>query len=151
MAFRSDIHLDRHHEKPGQLISEIINGRKQSHKTLENLHRHSGCYKISETGTPAGYVKTDNNDIYFDIVNGEVTRYMIAYTGTARTSQEAISETDNIVEVTYIKEDKVFTVGNQPGAVFPNTGGPGTWLFTVFGSFLILLSGALLWRRRRLI
>ena len=84
-------------------------------------------------------------------MNGEVTRYMIAYTGTARTSQEAISETDNIVDVTYIKEDKVFTVGNQPGAALPNTGGPGTWLFTVFGSFLILLSGALLWRRRRLI
>ncbi|MDY6335039.1 MAG: LPXTG cell wall anchor domain-containing protein [Lachnospiraceae bacterium] len=35
------------------------------------------------------------------------------------------------------------------GYELPSTGGPGTRLFTILGSILILLSGTLLWRRRR--
>ncbi|MBO6309606.1 MAG: LPXTG cell wall anchor domain-containing protein, partial [Oribacterium sp.] len=43
------------------------------------------------------------------------------------------------------------TVTNQAGSALPNTGGPGTRLFTILGSILILGAGVLLWRRRRLI
>ena len=45
----------------------------------------------------------------------------------------------------------VFKVENEPGAALPNTGGPGTRLFTILGSIMILGAGVLLWRRRRLI
>ena len=59
----------------------------------------------------------------------------------------------------------VFTVSDVPKATngqqiintpeggyeLPSTGGPGTRLFTILGSILILGAGVLLWRRRRLI
>ena len=41
-------------------------------------------------------------------------------------------------------------VSNISGVELPNTGGPGTRLFTIFGSILLLGAGALLWRRRKL-
>jgi LPXTG-motif cell wall-anchored protein len=37
------------------------------------------------------------------------------------------------------------------GYELPSTGGPGTRLFTILGSILILGAGVLVWRRRRLI
>jgi LPXTG-motif cell wall-anchored protein len=55
------------------------------------------------------------------------------------------------------KQDMVNGAGNGEviinqetgGYELPSTGGPGTRLFTILGSILILLSGTLLWRRRR--
>ena len=43
------------------------------------------------------------------------------------------------------------TVYNSTGYELPSTGGPGTRLFTILGSILILGAGLLLWRRRRFI
>ena len=43
------------------------------------------------------------------------------------------------------------TVTNNAGLELPSTGGSGTRLYTIFGSILILGSGVLLWKRRRLI
>ena len=43
------------------------------------------------------------------------------------------------------------TVYNSTGYELPSTGGPGTRLFTILGSILILGAGVLLWRRRRTI
>ena len=50
-------------------------------------------------------------------------------------------------------EDDVWVVkvNNLSGYELPSTGGPGTRLFTLFGSILILGAGALLWRKRRFI
>ena len=42
-------------------------------------------------------------------------------------------------------------IQNSAGYELPNAGGPGTRLFTILGSILILGAGVLLWRRRRLI
>ena len=47
--------------------------------------------------------------------------------------------------------DKGTIINQQPGVELPSTGGPGTRLFTILGSILILGAGVLLWRRRRLI
>ena len=106
-----------------------------------------GYYKISETEPPAGYVKTQNNDIYFDIVNGVITRYDKGYTDSSRVE---ISEETNAVNITYSKSGKSFTVGNAPGAALPNTGGPGTTLIYLFGIMFTGLAGAgLVMRKRR--
>ena len=48
-------------------------------------------------------------------------------------------------------EDGQYIINNIAGVALPNTGGPGTRLFTILGSILILGAGVLLWRRRRLI
>ena len=40
-------------------------------------------------------------------------------------------------------------VTNDEGVALPNAGGPGTRLFTILGSILILGAGVLLWRRRK--
>ena len=98
-----------------------------------------GHYKISEIESPAGYVKTQNNDFYFDIVNGVITRYDKGYRETPRT--EILEETNDI---TYSKSEKTFTVGNTPGVALPSTGGPGTNLLYLLGSMLIMLASAVL-------
>ena len=134
-----------------------------------------GQYKLVETKSPDGFVKQENNDIYFDVVNGVVTRYVGAYTGTARDTEAPIKESDVVIgessevaQITYTKatdaveadpEHNVeaqdaapatFTVGNTPGAALPNTGGPGTNLIYLIGSILLAFAGGgLLMRRKR--
>ena len=46
------------------------------------------------------------------------------------------------------EEGYTLVVTNNAGYELPSTGGPGTRLFTIFGSTLILGAGVLLWRRR---
>ena len=86
-----------------------------------------GSYKLVEREAPAGYIIT-NNTTTFTVSAGRVTEWSLS--GTEGTTLE---------------------IPNTPGAALPNTGGPGTRLFTILGSILILGAGVLLWRRRRLI
>ena len=46
-------------------------------------------------------------------------------------------------------ETVYYEIANNAGCELPSTGGPGTRLFTILGSILILGAGLLLWRRRR--
>ena len=48
-------------------------------------------------------------------------------------------------------DDGIIINKQEGGYELPSTGGPGTRLFTILGSILILGAGVLLWRRRRLI
>jgi LPXTG-motif cell wall-anchored protein len=41
-----------------------------------------------------------------------------------------------------------YIIPNIPGAALPHTGGPGTDIFTILGSMLILGAAFLLWWRR---
>ena len=114
--------------------------------TFTNLP--DGEYKIEETVMPAGYVKSVTNDIYFKVVNGVVTR-----TDSTGASIEAFDGHDTpikVADITYVKENygATFTVGNTPGVALPATGGPGTTIFYVAGSALLLLAIALLLRRK---
>ena len=86
-----------------------------------------GSYKLVEREAPAGYIIT-NNTTTFTVSAGRVTEWSLS--GTEGTTLE---------------------IPNTPGAALPNTGGPGTRLFTILGSILILGAGVLLWRRRRFI
>ena len=63
---------------------------------------------------------------------------------TIKVSTENPEKTNRALNGQYI-------INKQPGAALPNTGGPGTRLFTILGSILILGAGVLLWRRRRFI
>ena len=129
---------------PDESSSQKTTGSEEgsNYGTLTFAGLPDGQYKLSETEPPDGYVKLEDNDIYFDIVNGVLQRYNGAYTGTARSSQDEIAESDEVVNVTYAKAGAAFTVGNEPGVELPHTGGLGTRLYTILGILLLLLGGA---------
>ena len=54
------------------------------------------------------------------------------------------------VDETQAAENAAFTVGNVPGVELPSCGGPGTHLFAILGSILILGAGGFLLIRRRI-
>lgn len=85
----------------------------------------NGTYTLKEEKAPDGYVIT-GSEIVFTAADGKIDKDD-AETGFT------------------------FVVENPPGEPLPSTGGPGTRLFTVLGTILILGAGVLLWRRRRLI
>ena len=103
-----------------------------------------GFFKLVETETPAGYIKTGNDPTFSISVNASTGKLEVNFTDTDLVSYKA---------ETLINEEIVhlFTVKNNPGAALPSTGGPGTRLFTILGSILILGAGVLLWRRLRTI
>ena len=99
----------------------------------------AGYYELEETVGPDGYIRTSAFPRFEVKVNPATKALEVNYT----------DNTSGMV--TYDSADNQFTVRNTPGAALPNTGGPGTRLFTILGSILILGAGVLLWRRRRLV
>ena len=97
-----------------------------------------GYYQIEETRFPDGYIKVSGN-----------ARFKVEENANHELEISLISNPDNLL----LLEDNKLTivVGNTPGIALPNTGGPGTRLFTILGSILTLGAGVLLWRRRRTI
>ena len=106
--------------------------------TFSNLP--DGCYRIEETKVPDGYIRTENPYIYFRLEKGALT--------WTDADGNPLSD-DNGGLVTCEKVDRTFTVGNNPGAKLPNTGGSGTTPYYVFGSLLALVAAAMLVARRR--
>ena len=102
---------------------------------LEGLH--PGEYRIEEKKAPDGYI---------------ISLQPFTFTVNADGS---VSSTDaDALLVLHLEkagtDPEGFKIANEPGAALPNTGGSGTWLFTILGSILIIGAGVLLWRRRRL-
>ena len=106
-----------------------------------------GYFKLVETETPAGYIKASTDPTFSISVNSSTGKLEVNFTDTDLVSYKTETQIDEENE----EEVHLFTVKNTPGAALPNTGGPGTRLFTILGSILILGAGVLLWRRRRLI
>ena len=99
-----------------------------------------GIYKIVEKEYPNGYVHVTTDPIFEVVVDED--------TGELRV--QIINDSNGLVRLDD-KNELIIIVGNEPGAALPNTGGPGTRLFTILGSILILGAGVLLWRRWRTI
>jgi fibro-slime domain-containing protein/LPXTG-motif cell wall-anchored protein len=100
----------------------------------------AGRYRLEETHAPDGYLILTKY-IYFMI---DTNRKVILTDGSNgnHNSQASISQSAGVY---------IITVKNEPGAALPNTGGPGTRIFTILGSILILGAGVLLLKRRKLI
>jgi len=90
-------------------------------------------YKLEEKEAPAGYVLVET-PWYITVDSSGSASLQLTY--------KMASDAEN---------NNSFYIENEPGAALPHTGGPGTRLFTILGSILILGAGVLLWRRRRLI
>ena len=88
-----------------------------------------GQYRIQEVSPPAGYVITNQYPVIFKVENGRIANTQ----GTL---------TDVRYSAAGSSTDAVFIVPNPPGAALPNTGGPGTLLYTLSG--LALICGAAL-------
>ena len=107
------------------------NGGAQTIKGLPD-----GTYRLYEVVVPPGYINTYRY-IQFVIENRIMKNIT---TDTGDTSK--LDTTANNIDL---------KIANEPGVALPYTGGPGTRLFTILGSFLILGAGALMWRIRRFI
>ena len=104
-------------------------GPEQGRLTFENLPE--GEYKIVETNTPNGYVKAIDNDIYFGIQGGIVTRYdgPVSSDGRnpipAKMTVEGVERDNVVAAISFAPDTATFTVGNTPGAALPSAGGTG--------------------------
>ena len=95
-----------------------------------------GEYRIEEKAAPTGYVITLQPFTFTVSADGTVSS----------------SDADGTLVLHLEKsgsDPEGYQISNEPGAALPSAGGPGTRLFTIIGSILILGAGVLLWRRRR--
>ena len=108
-----------------------------------------GYYEIREKLPPKGYVLDGDACFYIRVdadgvklLQKDLTKDPKDWTANTTVGNVTLNVTTNTATA---------IVGNTPGIALPNTGGPGTRLFTILGSILTLGAGVLLWRRRRLI
>jgi LPXTG-motif cell wall-anchored protein len=128
-----------------EILSVETNGEGKT--TIPDIP--DGYYEISETKLPAGYIQTDDGKFYIQAINGVIKIL-------TKDAEKVVTEWE---ERTLSQQDKLefdastitVTVGNTPGAALPSTGGPGTRLFTILGSIMILGAGMLLLRKRKMI
>ena len=119
----------------GEYQSEIQIVDSDTGKTTFTGLYPGGRYKLEEKESPAGYVMVETPWYITVDADGEAS-LEIDYTMASPVGSDKLNS---------------FYIENEPGAALPNTGGSGTWAYTILGSILILGAGVMLWRRRRLI
>ena len=132
-------------DKTQQPIEEdqiVIRGTTGQNGILLLGELDPGEYRLVETNAPDGYLKPEHVVRIFVRINGisamqEMSNSDVYYKGDENwvTGQE-----ENTAQI---------RIWNDPGAVLPSNGGPGTRIFTILGSILILGAGVMLWRRLR--
>ena len=95
-----------------------------------------GTYKLVETVAPDGYILTPS-PITIIVTNDKVT-----FQQGLKQPMDAVRSGDGLTWTV--------TVTNYAGYELPATGGPGTRLFTILGSMLILGAGLMLQRKRKI-
>ena len=100
-----------------------------------------GTYYLVETSAPTGYILLAEPVVITVDASG------VTYTQSGNN----LSQSGGGISHDKATDPYTLTVTNNAGYELPSTGGPGTWLFTILGSILILGAGVLLCRRRRLI
>ena len=84
----------------------------------------AGYYRLEETVYPDGYINNTNENLIFQIVSDEAGNPGVVFEDTDMVKYDSGSLT--------------FTVKNTPGRALPDTGGPGTLLYTLSGIALLL-------------
>ena len=107
-----------------------------------------GTYYLVETEAPAGYYMSEPVKIEVKVrttMNNTVSQDTVDVTASIGGKPVAGDKLSHSEGAWTLK------IMNTAGYELPSTGGPGTRIFTILGSILILGAGVLLWRRRRLI
>ena len=107
-----------------------------------------GKYYLKETTVPAGY-NAPMGRFELEVIAADIAPSIKTTWITGDSSLNAGSVSSSTDAETGIST-YVVTVRNITGVALPSTGGPGTRLFTIFGSILAICAGVLLWRRRKM-
>ena len=105
---------------------------------FENLD--AGYYEIVETTYPDGYVQITENPVFQVryLKESAEPEILLVYGSGEQIGQPITGNATDIVKI----ENGTVVFGNIPGAALPNSGGPGTKLFTIFGAMLLFLAAA---------
>lgn len=115
----------------GVLNGEIIYEDDDAIAKFEFSSILTGIYKLEEVGTPAGYqALTKDITIKVGVVDGVFGCYLKKDDG----SWKSIASMGGIVEVVNEEKEEI------PGAILPDTGGPGLAMFERYGWFLLMLA-----------
>ena len=141
--------------KEGSMDMRSLDGGKTETKTTSGEGSNKGklsfdslgqgIYEIKETIAPDGYILESDSAFYIRVNESDVQ--MLQKDESKPASEWAAITGNKLLSL----ENATVTVGNTSGAALPNSGGPGTRVFTILGSILIAGAGLLLWRRRRTI
>ncbi|MDO5138245.1 MAG: SpaA isopeptide-forming pilin-related protein [Oscillospiraceae bacterium] len=117
------------------LKSDLVSSSSVSDKGKVSLGSLTpGTYYLFETEAPAGYIMMDM-PVKITVNENNISLLQ----GTSQRSGTIENEKTELM------------VMNSAGVELPSTGGPGTRLFTILGSILVMFAGVLLVRRRRYI
>ena len=94
-----------------------------------------GFYEIKETVVPEGYVITGSDAFYIKVTAEGI--YRISLDPEKKPSEW--STTGDDATITF--SNGTATVSNTPGAALPNSGGPGTGIYTLLGLLLMAAAG----------
>ena len=130
--------------------------------TVKDLsYAPDGTYYLVETKAPDGYTMPAEPIEMHLYLDDAYTHYLAPHDSItkAQTVDNPYNWTQSVNRFVYNSSENAEINGtkitievlNTPGVVLPFTGGPGTWIFSILGSILILGAGVLLWRRRRMI
>jgi hypothetical protein len=92
----------------------------------------AGYYLLREISPPAGYIQADDRKIFVGRQGDKFGVYL--YDGK---DYICVSDKDEVVKIENIESEKVPDV---PGAILPDTGGPGLAMFERYGWFLLMLA-----------
>ena len=114
----------------------------------------AGYYKVTETKTPTGYIRTGSGEFYVRVDSNATNPVkLVTWTpgeGNTPGTWNDAGNTDKLVfTAAQDSEPATVTVGNDKGASLPSTGGIGTGAYTFGGIALMLLAVALLILRKR--
>ena len=118
--------------------------------TFSNLN--VGFYRIKETVPPHGYVLPTDATFYIGVTETGID-LLTKEDGKKPSEWDKTQTSGGVVKTFTAKtdtENAKATVENIPGAALPHTGGPGTKLFTILGSLMIMFAGILLVKVRKI-
>lgn len=119
--------------------------------TLEDLsYAPDGVYYLEETKAPDGYIISENPIQIRLLLENEFTDYKDPYPVITNISGTPYNWTQTVQRLVYSDSKDgtgdsnkfIVEVLNNPGAVLPSAGGPGTALFKILGTMFIAFAAA---------